>query len=143
LNGARVNDRRPPMQGVREICAICGSSAGVAAPAIHQRNRYPPPRLGPAVSLLRPCATSAGFLATRDPPWRMDMPGLKARLAGGGYAVVIDARVVLIVRKGTPAGPVESSVYDNGKVLLKTTDRPAAEAAYADLEPHLLACRKG
>ena len=95
------------------------------------------------MSLLRPCATSAGFLATRDPPWRMDMPGLKARLAGGGYAVVIDARVVLIVRKGTPAGPVESSVYDNGKVLLKTTDRPAAEAAYADLEPHLLACRKG
>jgi hypothetical protein len=69
------------------------------------------------------------------------MAGLKRRLAGGGYAVVIDARVVLIVRKGTPAGPVESSVYDNGKVLLKTTDRPAAEAAYADLEPHLLACR--
>jgi hypothetical protein len=94
------------------------------------------------VSLLRPCATSAGFLATRDPPWRLDMAGLRARLAGSGYAVVIDARVVLIVRKGTPAGPVESSVYDNGKVLLKTTDRPAAEAAYADLEPHLLASRR-
>lgn len=94
------------------------------------------------MSLLRPCATSAGFLATRDPPWRLDMAGLRARLAGSGYAVVIDARVVLIVRKGTPAGPVESSVYDNGKVLLKTTDRPAAEAAYADLEPHLLASRR-
>ena len=74
--------------------------------------------LGASVSLLRPCATSAGFLATRDPPWRMDMAGLKGRLAGSGYAIVIDARVVLIVRKATPLGPVESSVYDNGKVLL-------------------------
>ena len=65
------------------------------------------------------------------------MAGLKRRLQDGGYAIVVDARVVLIVRKG-----VESSLYDNGKVLLKTTDRPAAEAAYADLEPHLLAARK-
>ena len=90
-----------------------------------------------ATSLLRPCATSAGFLATRDPPWRMDMAGLKRRLQDGGYVVVVDAKVVLIVRKG-----VESSLYDNGKVLLKTTDRPAAEAAYADLEPHLAASRR-
>ena len=91
----------------------------------------------PGMSLLRPCATSAGFMATRDPPWRMDMPGLKRRLAAAGYAMVVDAKVVLIVRKG-----VESSLYDNGKVLLKTTDRPAAETAYAELEPHLAASRK-
>ena len=76
-------------------------------------------------------------MATRDPPWRMDMPGLKRRLADAGYAMVVDAKVVLIVRKG-----VESSLYDNGKVLLKTTDRPAAETAYAELEPHLAASRK-
>lgn len=96
------------------------------------------------MSLLRPCATSAGFLATRDPPWRMDMAGLKRRLEAGGYAIVVDARVVLIVRQpaGAAGGPVESSVYDNGKVLLKTTDKPAAEAAFADLEPHLVAARK-
>lgn len=89
------------------------------------------------MSLLRPCATSAGFLATRDPPWRLDMAGLKRRLVEAGYTVVVDAKVVLIVRRG-----VESSVYDNGKVLLKTTDRPAAEDAFADLEPHLLAVRR-
>ena len=65
------------------------------------------------------------------------MPALKRRLQGDGYMVVIDAKVVLIVRKA-----VESSLYDNGKVLLKTTDRPAAEAAYADLEPHLVAARR-
>jgi hypothetical protein len=90
------------------------------------------------VSLLRPCATSAGFTATRDPPWRMDMPRLKRDLAAAGYAIVVDAKVVLIVRHGA----VESSVYDNGKVLLKTTDRPAAETAFAHLEPHLAAERR-
>jgi hypothetical protein len=97
------------------------------------------------VSLLRPCATSAGFLATRDPPWRMDMAGLKRRLQDGSYTIVVDAKVVLIVRKavgGTEGPSVESSVYDNGKVLLKTTDRPAAESAFADLEPHLAAARR-
>jgi hypothetical protein len=99
------------------------------------------------VSLLRPCATSAGFLATRDPPWRLDMAGLKRRLQGAGYAVVVDAKVVLIVRKPArgPEGaeqPVESSVYDNGKVLLKTTDKPLAEAAFADLDPHVAGSRR-
>jgi hypothetical protein len=90
------------------------------------------------VSLLRPCATSAGFMATRDPPWRLDMRRLKLALDGAGYDLVVDAKVVLIVAKEA----IESSVYDNGKVLLKTTDRPAAEAAFADLEPHLVAARR-
>ena len=110
--------------------------------ASRSRNPFGPGPLGGPVSLLRPCATSAGFLATRDPPWRMDMAGLKRRLQESGYILVVDARVVLIVRRAAAGQPVESSVYDNGKVLLKTTDRPAAEAAFADLEPHLAAARR-
>lgn len=70
------------------------------------------------------------------------MAGLKRRLQDGSYTIVVDAKVVLIVRKPVDGQPVESSVYDNGKVLLKTTDRPAAEAAFADLEPHLAAARR-
>lgn len=99
------------------------------------------------MSLLRPCATSAGFLATRDPPWRLDMAGLKRRLQDAGYALVVDAKVVLIVRKAARGAegaeqPVESSVYDNGKVLLKTTDKPLAEAAFADLDPLVAGSRR-
>jgi hypothetical protein len=90
------------------------------------------------VGLLRPCATSAGFLASRDPPWRMDMGLLKGRLQEAGFTVVVDARIILIVRQDG----VESSLYDNGKVLLKTTDRPAAERAFAALEPHLATARR-
>jgi hypothetical protein len=82
------------------------------------------------VALLRPCATSAGFTATPERLGRVDMAALKARLAAAGFTIVIDASIILIVRKG-----VESSCYDNGKVLLKTTDRAAAEKAYAELEP--------
>jgi hypothetical protein len=97
------------------------------------------------VSLLRPCATSAGFTATPDPPVRIDMAGLKRRLTASGYVVVVDARIILIVRKqvdvsvsgGVWKVDVETSLYDNGKVLVKTIDRDAAEAAYVDLQPHL------
>lgn len=84
------------------------------------------------MALLRPCSTSAGFLATPEAQRRVDMGRLKARLVADGYTVVVDARIILIVRKG-----LESSLYDDGKVLLKTTDGPAAEAGYEALRPHL------
>jgi hypothetical protein len=84
------------------------------------------------VALLRPCSTSAGFTATPEPPRRLDMARLKEGLLRDGYQVVVDAKIILIVRKG-----IETSLYDNGKVLLKTTDRAAAETAYSALEPHL------
>lgn len=63
---------------------------------------------------------------------RLDLGRLKQALTGVGYEVLLDARVLLLVRKGT-----ESTVYQNGKVLLKTKDRGEAEAAYAALRPHL------
>lgn len=73
------------------------------------------------------------------------MAALRRRLVEAGYTIVVDARIILIVRKpvaGAVGPTVESSLYDNGKVLLKTTDRPAAEASFLDLEPHLSACRR-
>ena len=94
------------------------------------------------MALLRPCATSAGFLATQEHAWRLDMARLKRDVSAAGYHVVVDAKVILIVRRDDGHGPVESSLYDNGKVLLKTTDKEAAEAGYADLERHLGAARK-
>lgn len=84
------------------------------------------------MALLRPCTTSAGFTATPEHPRRVDMARLREVLVAAGYHIVVDARVVLLVRKD-----VESSVYANGKVLLKTTDPAAAEAAYRALRPHL------
>ena len=71
-------------------------------------------------------------MATPEQQRRVDMGDLKTRLAADGYDIVLDARIILLVRKA-----VELSVYDSGKVLLKTTDRDAAEAAYDALRPLL------
>jgi hypothetical protein len=69
----------------------------------------------------------------------MDMAALRRSLEAAGYKVVVDARIILVVRD--EAG-VESSLYDNGQVLLKTPDRDLAEAAYARLEPVLGAAQR-
>lgn len=82
--------------------------------------------------LLRPCSTSAGFTATPEAQRRVDMGALKAALLDAGFEVLLDAKIILLVRKG-----VEASVYDTGKVLLKTTKRSEAEASYAELRPLL------
>lgn len=84
------------------------------------------------MALLRPCTTSAGFMATPERQRHVDMARLKAALAAAGYDIVLDARVILLARR-----EVECSVYDTGKVLLKTTDAAAAESAYGALRPHL------
>lgn len=63
------------------------------------------------------------------------MGRLRDALRAAGYAILVDARIILVVR--APGNGVESSLYDNGRVLLKTTDRAAAEGAYAHLEPIL------
>ena len=91
------------------------------------------------MALLRPCATSAGFTATPEAQRRLDMGALKAALLERGYKVLVDARIILVVRPPADRLQVESSLYDTGRVLLKTTDREAAEAAYGDLEAHLAA----
>lgn len=86
------------------------------------------------MALLRPCTTSAGFMAVPEQQRRVDMGALKEALAGGRFQVLLDAKVILLVKD--PHG-TEASVYDNGKVLLKTVDRNEADSAYAALRPHL------
>ncbi len=71
-------------------------------------------------------------MATPEQPRRIDLQSLKPALAEAGFDIVLDARVLLLVRKGA-----ESTVYNTGKVLIKTTDKDQAEAAYADLAPFL------
>ncbi len=84
------------------------------------------------MALLRPCTTSAGFMAVPERSRRVDMPGLKSALPEHGFEVLRDARVLLLVRR-----EVDATVYHTGKVLLKTTDADLAEEAYAALRPLL------
>lgn len=84
------------------------------------------------MALLRPCTTSAGFMATPEQTRRVRMGEMKAAMLDAGYQIVVDAKVLLVVRRD-----VESSVYDTGKVILKTTDKAQAQSAYDDLRPLL------
>lgn len=71
-------------------------------------------------------------MATPEQQRHVNVAGLKAALEGDGFEIVLDARILLLVRKET-----ESTVYNSGKVLIKTADKHAAKAAYAALRPHL------
>ncbi len=84
------------------------------------------------MALIRPCSTAAGFMATPEQQRRVDLAGLKSRLIADGFTIMLDARVLLLIKKDT-----ESTVYTNGKVLLKTADKGVAESAYEALRPHL------
>lgn len=71
-------------------------------------------------------------MATPEQKRRVRMAELKAALVEDGFDIKVDARILLLVRKG-----VESTIYDTGKVLLKTTEKAEAEAGYAAIRPHL------
>lgn len=71
-------------------------------------------------------------MATPESQRHVDLQRLKADLQAEGYTILLDARILLLVKKDA-----ESTVYSNGKVLLKTTKKGEAESAYADLRPHL------
>lgn len=64
---------------------------------------------------------------------KLRMAPFKDAVAADGFEVKLDARILLLVRRDD----VESTVYDTGKVLLKTTDKAEAESGYAALRPHL------
>ena len=85
------------------------------------------------MALLRPCTTSAGFIATPEVQRKLRLGAFKEAVAADGFEVKLDARILLLVKRDG----VESTVYDTGKVLLKTTDKDAAESGYAALRPHL------
>lgn len=71
-------------------------------------------------------------MATPEQQRRVRMAELRAALEADGYTIKVDARILLLVTKD-----VESTVYDTGKVLLKTTEKEVAENGYGDLRPHL------
>ncbi len=71
-------------------------------------------------------------MASPEQQRRVDLHALRHALEGDGYDIVLDARVLLLVKKHT-----ESTVYSNGKVLLKTKDKREAEEAYSAIRPHL------
>lgn len=73
--------------------------------------------------LLKPCRTATAFISTLKKPGRIDLGSAAERLRRGGWRVS-DVKVMLILD-----GEPELTVYESGKILVKTDDEGTARAA--------------
>ena len=73
--------------------------------------------------LLRPCRTATAFISTLKTPARVDLTSAARRLQDAGLRVN-DVKVMLIVE-----GEPELTLYESGKVLVKTHDEAEARVA--------------
>jgi len=72
--------------------------------------------------LLKPCRTTPAFISTLKKPARLDLGACQRRLQTAGFDTE-DVQVMLIV-----AGDPEATLYESGKVLVRTSDSEAAQA---------------
>jgi hypothetical protein len=77
------------------------------------------------------CSSGGGYEALPDPPRRIALARVKARLEQDGVPVV-DARVMLIASLDP-----EVTISQNGRLLFKTDDPAAADLAMERLRPLL------
>jgi len=73
--------------------------------------------------LLKPCRTATAFISTLKKPSRVDLSAAARRLEDAGWRVS-DVKVMLIVE-----GEPELTLYESGKVLVKTHDEAQARDA--------------
>lgn len=71
--------------------------------------------------LLKPCKTAAGFTSTLKKRTRLNLKDAKGKLEAAGYKV-IDVEVMLILE-----GPAELTLYESGKLMLKTNEKNDAQ----------------
>ncbi len=73
--------------------------------------------------LMKPCRTATAFVSTLKKPMRVDLGQAADRLRGAGWSVH-DVKVMLIV-----GSEPELTLYESGKILVKTDDAEAARTA--------------
>lgn len=73
--------------------------------------------------LMKPCRTATAFVSTLKKPARVDLGLAAGRLRDAGWQVN-DVKVMLILE-----GEPELTLYESGKILVKTDDATHARAA--------------
>ena len=73
--------------------------------------------------LMKPCRTATAFVSTLKKPMRVDLEQAARRLREAGWSVH-DVKVMLILE-----GDPELTLYESGKILVKTDDAEQARAA--------------
>ena len=73
--------------------------------------------------LMKPCRTATAFVSTLKKPTRVDLVDAANRLRAEGHRVT-DVKVMLIVEDDP-----EITLYESGKILVKTDDAERARAS--------------
>jgi hypothetical protein len=73
--------------------------------------------------LMKPCRTATAFVSTLKKPMRVDLNQAAERLRETGWRVN-DVKVMLILE-----GDPELTLYETGKILVKTDDAASARGA--------------
>ena len=73
--------------------------------------------------LMKPCRTATAFVSTLKKPMRVDLSQAADRLRTSGWHVN-DVKVMLILE-----GDPELTLYESGKILVKTDDAARARGA--------------
>ena len=71
---------------------------------------------------LKPCKSSAAYEMVPEKKVNIDLKTASETLNGVGFEIVLNAKVILIVKKN-----VEVSIYPSGKLIVKTDSRGDAE----------------
>lgn len=82
----------------------------------------------PRYSVLELCKNRAGYEAAPDRPLGLDLEDVKARTEAAGWETLAEAGIILVSRVGL----VEVSIFESGKLLFKTRDNAAAQAAMGE-----------
>lgn len=88
--------------------------------------------------LIQPCKTTAAYEAIPERDLGLDLGRLEGDLVARGWQPVANAGILLVVRKR-----LETSIFQSGKLLIKTRNRVEAEAVWSELAPSLEAATHG
>ncbi len=78
--------------------------------------------------ILKPCKSTAAYEAIPKRKMNLKLDTLKKDLNSAGFKEVCDAKVMIIVEKGT-----EISIYPSGKLLIKTDQEQLAKASAGEI----------
>lgn len=85
------------------------------------------PEGSPAYSVLALCRNRAGYEAAPVRKLRLDLGDVERRISSAGFEIEGNAGILLAAKRDG----VAASVFENGKVLVKTRDAAAAETFLA------------
>ena len=71
---------------------------------------------------LKPCKSSAAFEMVPEKEVKIDLKEASETLVSCGFELVLNAKVILIVKKD-----FEVSIYPSGKLIIKTDSKEVAE----------------